>query len=347
MAESTTKIKFEQTFYYNSHYNVLICKGHSYAIRYPSVASHLNELHKDIDPKYRSLLAQFTSSLFTNQPIYPSEPIVPLPFLSIQQNCYQCIAPTSSSYQCNFIRASEKGIKEHCRKEHQWINPRKRGRYSNLSAPSSLLWKTNILAQQFFTTGSDQRLFEVLAPSTASSSSQPELFELGSQKLQLRLREAQSAPTSSQAITPSRLEPNAWLERTRWVQHLDRFEKPALRQFYQMPCSENNTIPSVLVLAVTGLIIQAQYIATANIIGLASLEMVNRKETGEKTNEKPFNSRFQPGTINTYSNVWAKILIYLLSTWELEPTERPSYQKTPDQIEKFEILVATAQDFLE
>ena len=83
MAESTTEIKFEQTFYYNSHYNVLICKAHSYAIRYPSVASHLNELHKDIDPQYRSLLAQFTSSLFTNQPIYPSEPILLLAFLSI------------------------------------------------------------------------------------------------------------------------------------------------------------------------------------------------------------------------------------------------------------------------
>jgi len=46
-------------------------------------------------------------------------------------------------------------------------------------------------------------------------------------------------------------------------------------------------------------------------VGRPALEAVNRRETGERSNEKPFYAGQKVATIRKYSQVWIKILRYI------------------------------------
>jgi hypothetical protein len=54
--------------------------------------------------------------------------------------------------------------------------------------------------------------------------------------------------------------------------------------------TEEDTILSTIIIATKRLISRAQQTSRREVIRLASLEYVNRKETGELSNQKPLNS---------------------------------------------------------
>ena len=64
-------------------------------------------------------------------------------------------------------------------------------------------------------------------------------------------------------------------------------------------------------------------------VGRPALEAVNRRETGERSNEKPFYAGQKVATIRKYSRVWIKILRYI---WRTDGRDsKPDYQLTPEQ----------------
>ena len=203
-------------------------------------------------------------------------------------------------------------------------------------------------------TGSGPRYIEILDPnrpnpeSRSESAINPDLLALGNQKLELRLREINSDLTTSRPTTPNRLEPNSWLDRSGFARHLSKFEKSTIREWIQIPESDsnNNTIISIIIQATLGLIFRAQKNAQSDVVGLASLEYVNRKESGENTNEKPLNSRLQPNTIRKYAGFWSKILVYLYNTWYLNDSDRPSYRKSNKQLKTWQKLISTIEIWL-
>jgi hypothetical protein len=65
------------------------------------------------------------------------------------------------------------------------------------------------------------------------------------------------------------------------------------------------------------------------IIGRPALEAVNRRETGERSNERPFYTEQKVQTIRKYTRVWTKMLRYIWRTAERET--RPDYELTREQ----------------
>lgn len=59
------------------------------------------------------------------------------------------------------------------------------------------------------------------------------------------------------------------------------------------------------------LIRQAFKTASPGEVGRPALEAVNRRETGERSNEKPFHAGQKVATIRKYSRVWVKMLRYI------------------------------------
>jgi hypothetical protein len=59
------------------------------------------------------------------------------------------------------------------------------------------------------------------------------------------------------------------------------------------------------------LIRQAFKTARPGEVGRLALEAINRRETGERSNEKPFYAGQKVATIQKYSQVWIKILRYI------------------------------------
>jgi hypothetical protein len=59
------------------------------------------------------------------------------------------------------------------------------------------------------------------------------------------------------------------------------------------------------------LIRQAFKTARPGEVGRPALEAVNRRETGERSNEKPFYAGQKVATIRKYSRVWVKMLRYI------------------------------------
>lgn len=76
--------------------------------------------------------------------------------------------------------------------------------------------------------------------------------------------------------------------------------------------------------------------------GRATLEIIERRETGASTNEKPFYAGHQPKTIQKYSGYVESILRYLWLTYKQE--QRPRYQLTSTQGALLRSLQAQARD---
>jgi hypothetical protein len=139
MAEARIESTFNRFAYYNTDYNILICKKHQYAIKKANLKTHLLLLHNsEFPPGLRKELVQFGLSLYQREPIYPIEAIQPIPFLKVyNQHFFKC-SFLSNQTSCGLILGVEKNIKTHCSQKHSWVNPRKRGRYSNISKEDSL-----------------------------------------------------------------------------------------------------------------------------------------------------------------------------------------------------------------
>lgn len=333
MATSEIRRLFDQFFTFNPTYQILICKNHEYAIRTNQISAHLDNYHQDILPSSRKELAVYIKSSYTDDIRYPTEKIPPIAYLSIKKDYLKCLYLIGDNNKpCGYITSSLKNIKRHLKDNHNWTNPKKRGRARRIdnSDRASSLWQNGIFCQQFYLIGSDHRLFEVASPDTVAPAS--ELAEIGTKKLEIRLSELDPATRPDPAVI-SRLEPNPWLNRAGWARHLAGFDKDTIRSWTELPDSDDSDdldqldleILTYTIRFLKHLIYKAQNIASSASYPQAALFYINRKETGQSTSEKPFNAKLEKATIDRYISYWIKIFIYLYKTWELPLSERPAY----------------------
>ena len=74
---------------------------------------------------------------------------------------------------------------------------------------------------------------------------------------------------------------------------------------------------------------QAKKTCQRDLVGLASLEYINRRETEQKNNKKPFYANQMKKTMRKYVRHWIRILCYIWRTHQYE--FRPQYELTPAQ----------------
>jgi hypothetical protein len=145
-----------------------------------------------------------------------------------------------------------------------------------------------------------------------------------------------------------RQEVSPWLRFVAWHVHLAGFDRAEILSTIRPPAGEaaEEGLAEITVgveeedgedsaglaaasRATRRLIKHAFNTAKPSEVGRPALEAVNRRETGERSNEKPFYAGQKVVTIRKYSRVWVKVLRYI---WRTEGRDfRPDYELTAEQ----------------
>lgn len=124
-------------------------------------------------------------------------------------------------------------MQEHCRVQHRWENPRKRGRESQQKRRArekgevGMPWVTDVRCQRFFHNRFSSRWFEVdrvedhgveehISPVPDAGQVMMEHVQQITSKWLARVKEKTKETIESR---DERSEPNLWLRRVGWVEH--------------------------------------------------------------------------------------------------------------------------------
>ena len=212
-----------------------------------SVASHVNSRHRHLAARVRQRIVAEALALRddgslaadTNNIRFPDEVIPAIDGLPVWSDGKKCI-------ECGFIQRGRKHIQKHCRSEHGWTNPRKRGGKPGAQPAGGLgeVWVDGVYCRRFGQAGVLQRLFEVTTPAnTAASGSRGDTadfqvairaeFEVAARAIKEK-DEAAAALIGDQ----SRLSANMWVRRTGWPRHLRGFDREWLATTIRRPVVE-------------------------------------------------------------------------------------------------------------
>lgn len=167
---------------------ILICTVCHFAVVSTQVGQHLRQHHKRVTQKERreittriqdfNNLAQIESEV-----IHTESNSAPVDGLPIFFDGFRCLATSEQGQACQYVCQTLYGIKEHCKREHSWINVQKRGGNARLKQPqpANKLWRHDCACQRFFKVGLWQRYFEVKAdiangPNTGDNDDQRNAF---------------------------------------------------------------------------------------------------------------------------------------------------------------------------
>lgn len=142
---------------------------------------------------------------------------------------------------------------------------------------------------------------------------------------------------------------NAWLKRTGWAKHLAGLDREQLilmleplkgaENIGEDEANEQGLMEACQ--ATQKVIKKAHCCCKPDIVSLTALEYVNKRETGQKSSEKPFYAEQMVKTIKKYSRRWVKILCWI---WRSQKGGlKARYRFTARQKNCFESLQKAAQ----
>ena len=316
-----------------------MCSECKYAVLPSHIDAHLKneEKHRAVkaDREYivkaiQAIRGLKTKTVELNHLVFP--PVSNSPIATLQQprkDGLKCQLQDEYSNQCQYIAYQIRKIQEHCRQVHQWENPQKKGRPEtgrNVQVP----WRTGVHCQHFFVRGPGAQYFEVQAEGS-SSAMPPGDVDLDIAKTALKQAMQQADEEQRRQITEPEeaREPNPWLRRVGWVEHLGAFDRGEL-QALVAPVTDDEPELEVLCRAFDWLIQDAQYHCIRPVVGLEALFEVNRKEV-DKDVRMPFDSWMDITTVKAYTEVYKQLLRYIFRSKDIEPEQRPGYQLTERQ----------------
>lgn len=152
----------------NSRCRALICSTCQYAVVPDQLHKHLRAHHKRLSLQQRrdiistveeiSELARLPSDV-----VYPSPNDPPIDSLPVYFDGLKCTAPVADGAVCSYICRTPRGMREHCRQKHGWVNSQKRGgdtRSKQLHS-SNRIWSQDHACQRLFRVAGWQKYFEV------------------------------------------------------------------------------------------------------------------------------------------------------------------------------------------
>ena len=334
---------------------VAICKTHHHAVVRSNIHGHLNRSHKELTPKQRKEVVAAAEKLeawaATEEEVaIPSHGSKAMNDLPVYQDGLQCA-------ECKYISRHLQGIQVHCQKEHGWRNSRGKGRPGKTQRKQvSIMWKEGVWCQKLLTYGRSATLFEVQrqddpAPIEEAERNLTNAIVLSMRQVEDRDNAARKQQQSLVEADDDRFAFSAWLNRAGWAKHLRGLSREWLLSMTQKPAPHEKALHSIC-WAVQLVIWMAQQASKADVVGLAAMNYVNRREVGSQNNEKPFNAGQTGKTMIKYSGWWVEIVRYIWRTRDLpvvEPKEdvvqenqRPAYRFTTQQavlLRKIEAVV--------
>ncbi|KAF2835757.1 hypothetical protein M501DRAFT_1019740 [Patellaria atrata CBS 101060] len=328
--------QFNQLFDYASRYGIIICRECRIGCLLTQCSTHLAARHAHLTARSRREMVQFAAgikgfAMTEDQVVWPVSGSDPIPGLAIYKDGLRCTAKatTEGLKECGYINRDIRNMKSHCRKEHGWVS-KQRGRPADgLQPDGEKSWIQGIHCQKFAGAGKLGKLFEVNSQEeekkmdAVGRGAQEEEVEISQQleemfaNISSQLKKAEENLYSTVEPDENRFIPNAWLDRTGWAKHLSAFNRAWLRSLVQRP-RRNERALAKLSWAVETVIYKAQKSSTTKVMGLASMNYINRREAGNDSNEKPLNTRQTGLTMIRYSRVWVGLIGYIWRTFKLE-----------------------------
>lgn len=152
-------------FVYLPAFRLIVCQRCGFACVTDETATHLQTRHPEIPPveRYRivSVVQRINKTIRNQRELenfqYPPPTTEPIQFIEPpRDDGLGCLS-------CPYIACQIQKIQAHCRKKHNWINPRKRGRLSALQLldQTQLPWRKGVHCQRFFRSRGASSWFEV------------------------------------------------------------------------------------------------------------------------------------------------------------------------------------------
>ena len=356
---------FESVFEHWAKFRVIYCKTCRFCPVPNQVTRHLKEHHSHVAPEIRQQIAQVVAGIevVARQPSevrYPDGEIEPIIGLPVMRAMFQCTGQQEEGVRCMFMCQHVETIQKHCKKQHGWVNIQKRGgnTFRQQQTPNRM-WIDQCQGQQFFRVDRWKRYFPVVSPHIART--QVDEIVLRAERQLAKQKQAIEEFQRHKEIgaEENRYVANAWLERAGWKAHLAAYTQEELKGFVAIPQNqspnEGDQQPSAgdkdeeggfderepalwqACQSTIRVIHAAQKASHPNIVGIHALQFVNRRETGQKNNEKPFYGRQMGKTIRKYRKHWVRILCYIWRTYD-DVDPKPAYRLTVQQSRRLHSL---------
>ena len=220
-----------------SEYPFIICQKCEYACVADEVGTHLRKEHGHITASERSRIAKLIKEI--PEIIHDQAGLRRFRFPPVITKLILYIAALACDgircNECGFVIRSTQGIQKHCRDEHGWENDWKKG--GNVAKRSKeerqLPWTKGVYCQRFFRSRAASQWFEVGRDSqvagVAEAAEDPveqritQIHEAQARRFKERVKQTIKAGDD-------KAEPNPWLQRVGWAQHLQGLDKARLRE---------------------------------------------------------------------------------------------------------------------
>lgn len=329
-------------------YPFVICKVCRVACVADEAKAHLHNQHSTISTSERArifrLIADIPGIIKDQRGLYgfqfPQPTIKPIPFI---------MPPKTDGLRCNrcsFVTRTIDGMQKHCRKEHSWTN--RRGRGGNLQKKArqewEVPWTTGIRCQRFFKSRAASGWFEVGQSSQPVQPAQPGDAETIDQRI-IRLHKTQAERFEQRGqelirAGDQKAEPNSWLGRVGWAEHLKGLDADRLRNSIR-PIEDDEPVLQRMWESMERVMDMAQAAVTPWQVGQAVLFEINRKEVHIKP-RKPFDSRLEDDTWIRYKTAFRKLLCFIHRTQDWDDEDRPAYDFTEKQGKLFDAFAEAA-----
>lgn len=335
---------FIAPFVFITAQRVLVCTECQHGVIANEAGTHLAKQHKTLGVERRSEIAgnvQRIRGVICTQDDLLSFTFPP-PEWSAHPHLQKPRADGLGCHRCKFVSPNIRTIQEHYRVEHEWINPRGSGRTqaSRAERLEAAPWRTGVRCQRYFTSRRASGWFEVerkRAPAVVEDGG-----ETGTDLL-LRIFEGQVAKCKEAAKqemieeVDEKAEPNKWLIRTGWAQHLEGFEVDTIMAWVA-PTREDEAVLSVIKPVFEQVCSTARRMSSARAVATVILFDINRRNGHEAPPEKPFQSTMEGDSWKRYKEVWWAVICYVFRTQEVDEGERPPYRMATAQKRFFQRL---------
>jgi len=318
---------------YLPKFEVAVCTECQHALNAPpGISRHLITAHLWSAAEAKAIDQQFVDKVIRS----PSDPncvwIIPkpedlsIPHLSLHKDGFGC-------HLCTFVCRTKQSIINHYSVRH---------RDKVHSQPLKQLYKRNVSVQSYTKAGPHNRCFEVNRKSNKSDSninSSALPFDAASAEIrkQLHLQMQQRSNTVRESLSiiqqsKDRREVSPWLERTKWIAHLEGYDARQIAKLVELPKKGERFLITVCD-GFKRAILEAKQMVTSQTISQFDLKQINSFDR-HKSFSRPLNMTIQDSTFNFYVSVWQKLLCYLIRTSHPDDRENPPpllYQLTATQ----------------
>lgn len=353
---------FERIFDHWPQYRVIYCRQCQFCPVPDQVLGHLKQYHGHLSLAIRKEIVRIVDDLpdlarELRQVRYPNATTSHIPQLKVFEDGLRCLGVKENGQGCGQLYRTTWSMQQHCASQHGWANEQKRGgdvRTKHTHA-SNRMWATGQRCQTFFHFKPWSRLFLVDQSRAGVDQQGVSHVEETLQRGKAMLAQHRRALEEYRRQKPigdgeHHYTANAWLDRTGWEHHLQNYTRAQLPELIRLPEreqlvnregdeeKEKSRVEELRLWRAcrmtAKMISRAQSVCHPSKMGLSALQLLNCREIGQSSNEKPFYGRQHQKTISLYTQHWTRILCYIWRTHDSEDPA-PGYRLNSRQRQRF------------